>query len=186
VFDITPEMQRFFDELADRPLPEFVDTGVLWLREDFAVVIDPPFPSTRSEADERRKDAALDYLLDTIVTHPDPDSLHGARFIRRGWTLTLEPAFAAAVNPAPGNVPLALTAREVRDLLRCSLQFVYDAVARGDLEGYRIGRAIRIYARSVDAFKGRTATRRCPAPVAEPVRELPPLQAGFVHLRVRA
>lgn len=58
-----------------------------------------------------------------------------------------------------------LLAKEVANELRCSQRQVYDLFDEGQLEGYRIGRAIRIYADSVTGFMDRNSNVKTPVAV---------------------
>jgi excisionase family DNA binding protein len=55
-----------------------------------------------------------------------------------------------------------LLAKEVANELRCSQRQVYDLFDEGQLEGYRIGRAIRIHAWSVNDFIDRNSNKKAP------------------------
>ncbi len=55
-----------------------------------------------------------------------------------------------------------LLAKEAANELRCSQRQVYDLFDEGQLEGYRIGRAIRIHAWSVTDFMNRNSNAKVP------------------------
>ena len=86
-----------------------------------------------------------------------------------------------------------LTAKQVKDILHCSLRHAHDLFDRGEVEGYRDGRNKRYFLRSLMAYIERNrntpkASSRPPeAPAAEvkrrspsPARPLP--QMGSVAL----
>lgn len=60
-----------------------------------------------------------------------------------------------------------LLAKEAANELRCSQRQVYDLFDEGHLEGYRIGRAIRIHAWSVTDFMNRNSNTKAPV-VSDP------------------
>ncbi|MCR9161692.1 MAG: helix-turn-helix domain-containing protein [Nannocystaceae bacterium] len=51
----------------------------------------------------------------------------------------------ALQDQAPRELPTVLTAAEVAKFLRVSRKTVYDAVATGDLPGFRIGNRLRFH-----------------------------------------
>jgi hypothetical protein len=117
MFEITPAAAALLDELSGGPLPEYVPTGIVWFSDDFAVIVDPPFPYFDSEADRRREADALGNLFLRIFDGPDPESYNWSRWRRRGWSLAPELAFAVAIDPlaAPGD-PIPALARVLRRL----------------------------------------------------------------------
>jgi excisionase family DNA binding protein len=71
-----------------------------------------------------------------------------------------------------------LTAKEVKDKLRCGLSTVYDLFEAGELRGFRLKtggkrNGIRIYAESVSELMKRNANRAKPAPAPEPQASTP-------------
>ena len=98
-----------------------------------------------------------------------------------------------------------LLAKEVASALRCSRRQVYDLFKEGELEGYRIGSSIRIYADSVTHYMDRHANTKAPVatdtgptnyntpsdfkPPTLPLhpsknRRQPPPSCGLRHLRL--
>jgi excisionase family DNA binding protein len=142
---------------------------LVWLTDDFAVRIDPPFPPCYSAAEADAQLAAMSALF--------------LAYFGGG----------AAPGPAPdSNGPAGpLTVAEAAAALRLAPQTVYELVADGRLDSYRAGRAIRVPRAAVDAFMAGRGTR--PLPLPDPAPSPPPpdpqprrgkREPLFRHLRV--
>lgn len=94
-----------------------------------------------------------------------------------------------------------LLAAEVAPRLRCCPRKVYTLFETGELEGFRLGRAVRIFGDSVDRFIARNANQKAeegstavtdfvvtlPAPAPRPPRgrsRAPAQPVGLRHLRL--
>lgn len=60
-----------------------------------------------------------------------------------------------------------LTVKEVAALLRCSVAQVYRLVERGELSGFRIGRAVRVQKQSIEEYTVRNSAFPANAPKPE-------------------
>lgn len=54
----------------------------------------------------------------------------------------------------------SLTAQEVADILKITKNTVYELIKRGDLNGYKVGKKIRIDVKDVEDYKNKTKNRR--------------------------
>jgi excisionase family DNA binding protein len=66
-----------------------------------------------------------------------------------------------------------LVVKEVTDLLRCGKTTVYDLFESGDLKGFRVGGAVRIYRSSVDQYISTHSNRTAVKPSTEQLLALP-------------
>lgn len=53
-----------------------------------------------------------------------------------------------------------LKPHEVAEQIRCSRRQIYDLYNEGELEGFKVGRSIKIFADSIDDFVNRHSNRR--------------------------
>lgn len=58
----------------------------------------------------------------------------------------------------------ALTPQEVADILRIAKNTVYELIKRGELNGYRVGKKVRVDLEDVEAYKNKTKQARPAAP----------------------
>ena len=64
-----------------------------------------------------------------------------------------------------------LKVREVCERLRVSRAVVYRLFEQGELEGFRIGGSVRIYAASIPAYRERQSNRREEAAATPPLQD---------------
>ncbi|MDX9870970.1 MAG: helix-turn-helix transcriptional regulator [Clostridia bacterium] len=71
----------------------------------------------------------------------------------------------------------ALTPQEVADILRIAKNTVYELIKRGELNGYRVGKKVRVDLQDVEEYKNRTKQARPSAPespgAASGLRQIP-------------
>src|SRR4051794_24875479 len=87
---------------------------------------------------------------------------------------------------APGTV--FLTAKEVMERLRCSVDHVYDLLDRGDLKEFKDGRRRKVYAASVEEYIKRRSVQgeEEPALAPSPPRSVPArVGSGPIRLAIR-
>jgi hypothetical protein len=90
------------------PLPRYVPLGIVYLDDDFSVVVDPP--------DAADDPAAFDSLFRAAARYPDLQD--GSRWRRRGrtWDLAPELTFTLAVGDGPRADVVPALARLLRSL----------------------------------------------------------------------
>jgi hypothetical protein len=81
--------------------------------------------------------------------------------------------YSTATNEANSYDDDIVTAKAVKDRLKCGLSTVYDLFETGELRGFRLKtggkrNGIRIFAKSIDELMARNANRAKPALASEP------------------
>ena len=81
-------------------------------------------------------------------------------------------ALRLANDPDDAPIERSLTVGQAAELLSASTTWVRRALRRGDLAGHQLGRAVRVYAWSIEAYRQRHATTPADAPAPAPRRQV--------------